>query len=329
MSVKYKDYYDILGVTREATEKEIKSAYRKLARQYHPDVNPGAEEKFKEINEAYEVLSDPKKREMFNQLGNNWRHGAQFDPSDFGGFGGFGGGAQHINLNDLFGGGGAGASGFSDFFDLLFGGMGGLHIAPRTGQPMGTGGSGSRGTYHSHSRQRHPHATHGPSPADVEQTLVLTLEEVATGVEKVIYAAHSGEALTVKVPKGVKNGGKIRLSGKGKACGNLYLVVTYQKHPQFTVDGLNIIYDAKIPVYDLVLGSEITVPTLTGESGMLRIPAQTQSGQLMRLKGKGLTDGKTTGDLHVRLRAVLPETLTDEEVALYQQLKILRTQTEL
>lgn len=335
MSVKYKDYYELLGVDRQASDKEIKSAYRKLARKYHPDVNPSAEEKFKEINEAYEVLSDSKKRGMYDQLGSNWRHGTQFNPDDFAGFGG-GFNGQQVNINDLFGAGGFGggqASGFSDFFDVLFGGMGGgIHIDPRTGQPInmgqnrGAGGSRARASAHSYGGgHAHASASAGRDKSfDVEQTLELTLKEVATGVEKAIYANHSGESLTVTVPKGVKNGGKIRLQGKGRSGhGNLYLVIKYAKHPHFAVDGLHLIYEAKVPVYDLVLGGDIEVPTLTG-TGHLTVPPKTQPGQLMRLKGQGLSDGKTTGDLRIRLRATLPAEMTNDEVALYKELKALR-----
>ncbi len=203
-----------------------------------------------------------------------------------------------------------------------------MHIDPRTGQPVNGGASYAHASAGRGGRASASARTGGRDKSlDVEQTLELSLKEVSEGVEKAIYANHSGDSIKVTIPKGVKNGGKIRLTGKGKQgysgeTGNLYLVIKYQKHPHFTVDGLHLIFEAKVPIYDFALGGEIEVPTLTG-SGNLTIPPKTQPGQLMRLKGQGLSDGKTTGDLRVRLRAQLPEELTDEQIKLFEQLKTI------
>lgn len=329
MAVQYKDYYEILGVPRGATEKEIKSSYRKLARKFHPDINPDAAEKFKEINEAYEVLGDAEKRKRYDSLGSNWRHGAGFDPSAAG----FGGGT--VNFEDLFGGGGGfsggggfgGASGFSDFFDALFGQMG-----------VQTGGfSGGGGFHQAYGPQaaragarRGPQAQPRPVQLDVEQPLSLSLKEVAEGVEKKIKTPYSNRTLTVKVPKGVKPGGKIRLTGEGKQTaggqkGNLYLVVQYAPHPQFEVDGLNLIHEALVEIPVLVLGGEVQVPTLTGNVD-LKIPSGTQPGSVLRLKGHGLpgSSGSSPGHLLVRIKAQIPTQPTEEEKRLYQELRQLQ-----
>lgn len=315
MSVKYKDYYNVLGVDRSATEKEIKSAYRKLARKYHPDVDPSNEEKFKEINEAYEVLGDPDKRKLYDNLGANWRHGSNFEPPP--GFDGFGGGAHYRNvnfqdLNSMFG-----DTHFSDFFEMLFGQMG---VDPR----MAGYQAGGRGPY------AQTYAQAGPQPPaqslNIEQPLELSLEEVATGTEKSLRI--NGETVTVKIPKGVNPGAKIRLSGKGHQGaggrrGDLFMQVRYRRHPQFEVDGKNLVHEAQIPVCDLVLGGEIRIPTLSG-SGLLKIPKGTQTGKLMRLKGQGLPGKAGNGDLLVRLRAAIPENPSDTELKLYEQLRALR-----
>lgn len=327
MSVQYKDYYEILGVPRTASDKEIRSAYRKLARKYHPDVNAGEDKKFKDINEAYEALSDPEKRRMYDSLGSNWHQGQNFSPPPgFGGFGGGGGaGYQEINLNDLFGGAGGGMSGgagFSDFFEALFGqsmGMGGM------------GGMGQQSGFQDASRRQSGHHTRSASPKqdlNVEQPLPLSLEEVAQGATRSVYLQHSGKTVSVNIPKGVHTGAKIRLAGEGQAGrggqrGDAFLRVSYQPHPQFQVDGNHLIYEAPMPVPDLVLGGEIRVPTLGGE-GSVTIPPGTQPGRMLRLKGQGLPDkGGKTGDLLVRLKAVIPESPTEREKALYAELREL------
>jgi curved DNA-binding protein len=340
MAVQYKDYYQILGVSRDASEKEIKSAYRKLARKYHPDVDPASADKFKEINEAYEVLGDADKRKRYDSLGANWRHGSGFTPPP--GFEGY-----NVNMDDLgsifrdfgFGGAGAGgAGGFSDFFDLLFGQMGARGAGPgaRTQQRFGPGyGPAGPDSYYEYYEPsggggRGPAPTTTPS-LDVEQPLPLDLEEVAKGVTREVRVAHSGKSLTVVIPKGVKPNNKIRVSGEGKPGpggrrGDLFLIVQYRQHPLYEVDGQNLIYEAPVAVPDLVLGTEVNIPTLQGNV-VLSLKPGTQPGRLLRLKGQGLPskDGKTTGDLLVRPKARIPDHPTEQELALYRQLKALQS----
>jgi curved DNA-binding protein len=325
MGVEYKDYYNILGVSRSATEKEIRSAYRKLAREYHPDVNPGAEDKFKDINEAYEVLKDAEKRKLYDSLGSNWRQGQNFTPPP--GFDGW----QTVNLNDL-----GGMGGFSSFFESLFGGgFGGQGGFSGQGFPGGGGYAGYEdlfggGAYAGRGRRAEGRSQQAASPErlNVEEELYLDLEEIATGVRKEI-TTPSGRKVTVNVPKGVSEGAKIRLAGEGmqgrSGKGDLLLVVHYRKHPLFKVEDGNLVYEAPVPVPDLVLGGEIRVPTLQGELAM-RLPAGTQSGRLMRLKGQGLPGkGGTVGDLLVRPKAMIPEHPSEREKALYTELRQLAT----
>lgn len=320
MSVQFKDYYKILGVERTASEKEIKSAYRKLARQYHPDVNKGAEEKFKEINEAYEVLSDPEKRNRYDNLGSSWRHGASFEPPP--GYEGF-----NINFEDIGGLGGFGASGFSDFFDILFGQMG------------MTGSAGGR--RHQHNVEFGPgfetfQKTRTVKPQrktdlDIHQNLELTLEDLFSADKKnLLIQRGSGkpQSVSVKIPKGIKPGQKIKLSGQGQSSagksGDLYLTITLRQHPLYQLEDRNLIHEAAVPIHDLVLGTEITVPTIQGKVH-LKIPELTEPGKKLRLKGRGLP-GKTsedTGDLLVRVRAMFPDSLSSEEKTLYESIRNL------
>lgn len=319
MPVEYKDYYSILGVPRSATEKEIRSAYRKLAREYHPDVNPGAAEKFKDINESYEALKDPEKRRLYDSLGSNWRQGQNFTPPP--GYEGY----TTINLNDL-GGLGGEFGGFSSFFDAIFGGMGAQGFR---------GGPGTYGAYQQEMPQGRGRTRQArPEQLNVEQPLSLELEEVATGRQREVQTP-SGKRLTVNIPKGVKEGAKIRLAGEGLQGrsgqrGDLLLVVQYRPHPRFKIEEGNLVSEVPIPVPDLVLGGEIQVKTLTGE-GAIRIPAGTQPGKLLRLKGQGLPgkDGQAAGDLLVRLKAVIPEQPSEQEKALYQELRALQSHPDL
>lgn len=308
--MQYKDYYKILGVDKRASEREIKQAYRKLARQYHPDVNPGnkqAEEKFKTINEAYEVLSDPGKRRKYDQLGASYFRWQQQggDPRGFDWSQWFtgrpGGGGVHVeygDLGDLFGGGG-----FSDFFQSIFGGAGGQRSSGRRVSRKGR---------------------------DYEQPVEITLEEAAHGTQRLLEA--DGERITVKIPPGVKTGSKVRVAAKGGAgigggaAGDLYLKVTVAKHPVFERRGNNLHCDVVVDLYTAVLGGEAEVPTLNGKV-RLKIPAGTQGGRTFRLREKGmpyLRNLGKRGDLYARIKISVPRRLRKRERALFEELASLR-----
>lgn len=306
--VKYKDYYETLGVTRSADEKEIKAAYRKLARQYHPDANPGdksAEEKFKEISEAYEVLKDPDKRKRYDMLGSNWKNGADFTPPP--GFGGFT--FDFGNFSEF-----SRGSAFSDFFETLFG----QHFGPPT-DSMGPRGFGT------------PRTTRGQ---DSEAEIELTIEEVSQGTTRNIHVSgpttSKPKTLQVKIPPGVREGSKVRVPGEGGpslsggAPGDLFLKVKIKPHPVFSIEGENLVSELQITPAQAVLGGEATVTTLDGPV-RINIPAMSQSGRLLRLRERGLPKLKQSarGDQLVRLKIVVPATVTPEEKALYEQLLAL------
>ena len=305
MGVEYKDYYKILGVTKEATEKEIKSAYRKLARTYHPDVNPSAEAKFKNINEAYEVLGDAEKRKRYDSLGSAWSDGSQFNPPpgvDFGGMGGgFGNGGFHFSQSaqDL--------GGFSDFFDMLFGA--GFQQQAGFGQQA----------YH-----QAPHMQTPAESLDLESPFQLTLQELYHPGKKNIRI--NGQSLSITVPKGSKPGTKIKLKGQGRQGrgrqGDLYLVIACIPEQPFDIEGRNITYALQLAISELVLGTTARVP-LFGEQVTVKIPPGIEPGKKLRVKGKGLT-GKSpheNGDLFVEIHVNLPKTLTDEQKKLFEALK--------
>jgi len=301
--VKYKDYYDTLGITRSATEKEVKAAYRKLARQYHPDANPGdksAEEKFKEISEAYEVLRDADKRRRYDQLGANWKAGADFTPPP--GFGGFN--FDFRNFQDLQG------SPFSDFFESLFG----QHFGTTGGVAGTAGGFGRRPT----------------KGQDSEADIDLTIEEVFKGTARNIHvqSPHAKpKTLQVKIPAGVKQGSKVRVPGEGGpspaggAPGDLFLRVRIKPHPIYSLDGENVVSELQISPAKAVLGGEASVQTLDGPV-TINVPPLSQNGRLLRLRERGLPRLKqaTRSDHLVRLKIVAPSTVTPEEKSLYEQL---------
>ncbi len=316
----YKDYYKILGVSRDASEKEIKRAYRKLARKYHPDVNPGdkkAEERFKAINEAYEVLSDKEKRAQYDQLGSQYqqwqRMGGQGnvpweDLMRQAGFGGTGGG----NVRYEFHTGGGDAGGFSDFFEMLFGGLGGFG-----------------GTTQTRTRPR----TRRRTPIrgqDLEHEVTISLEEAYHGTTRVFD--YNGKRLTVHIPPGAKTGTRVRLSGKGGEgyaggeAGDLYLKVQVADHPVYERKGDDLYRDFTIDLYTAVLGGEVRIPTLGGDV-RLKIPPGTQSGQKFRLAGRGmphLRNPEKHGDLYVRVLIGVPKDLTPEERQLFEKLAAMR-----
>jgi curved DNA-binding protein len=302
MPVQYKDYYQSLGVSRTASADEIKKAFRKLAREFHPDVakdKKKAEEKFKEINEAYEVLSDADKRKKYDELGANWKSGAEFRPPP--GYGGFGGGqtfrgGRPMSSEDFethFGG-----TGFSDFFEQLFGSR----------MRGGAGGFGQRDGF----------AAEEPESRDIEGDIMVTLEEAKRGSVRTVTIRHENrtDSHQVKIPAGITEGQKLRIAGRGEGGGDLYLRVRLAKHPDFEVDGHNLIYELELAPWEAALGAEISVPTLDGKVN-IKIPAGTASGQKLRVRGRGL--GKA-GDLLVTTKIVVPHKIPDGQKKLWEQL---------
>lgn len=299
--MKYKDYYQILGVPRGASAEEIKKAYRRLARKYHPDVSKeaGAEERFKEVNEANDVLSDPDKRAAYDQLG-FYRPGQDFrPPPDWGArFGGGGGGAE-------FGGG----MDFSDLFSQLFGGGMGS---------MGGHGGGAQGF----------RGRGAPKGRDVEARITLTLEEAYHGVEKQVSLGSGGEGGTVRfrVPPGALPGKRLRLAGKGQASpyggprGDLFLDIQVAPHARYRLEGRDILLDTPIAPWEAALGCSLVVPTLNGNV-RIRVQAGARSGQKLRLPGRGMPAKEGAGDFYVQLQMVLPSALSDEARELLKQLE--------
>jgi len=325
-----KDYYQILGVSRTASEKEIKQAYRRLARQYHPDLNPGdksAEAKFKEINAAYEVLSDPEKRKKYDQFGDQWEYAEQFAKS--GGTGGvrwdFGTGGTTFEYGDL--------GDLGDIFSSLFSDSG-MGFKMRRGPQRGQ---------------------------DIESPIEVTLEEAYHGSTRVIQLqtaepciACGGtgrvgnrvcticngtggkvipKRLEVKIPAGVRDGSKIRIAGEGGpgyaggSKGDLYLVVKILPHKLFEHKGDDLYTEVSVPLATAVLGGEVGLPTLNGNLA-LKIPPETQNGKVFRLAGKGMPrfhrGNASYGDMFAKVKVVLPTNLTDEERKLFERLRSLR-----
>lgn len=304
--MQYKDYYQTLGVSKSASKDEIRKAFRKLARQYHPDVakdKKGAEGKFKEINEAYEVLGDEEKRKQYDELGANWQSGG-FSPPP-------GERRRHPrDGGDPFSGGQFGGTGFSDFFEQFFSGS-----AQRGRNPFGGMGG-------------FPAEQEGG--ADIEADLLVTIEEALHGAKKKISFRREGsskvETYEVRIPQNVRAGQRIRLAGQGEAAGSrgkagdLYLRVKFAQHPDYRVAGGDLIHDLEVPITRLVLGGECEVPTPDGPV-RLKIPAGTQPGRKFRLKGRGLPMGAgVRGDFLVELNVVLPSSLSPEEQALWEKL---------
>lgn len=348
MAVEYKDYYRILGVGKDASEKEIKQAYRRLARKYHPDVNPGdasAEDRFKEIGEAYAVLGDAQKRKKYDQFGPSlrdgsfWRQGGatagprsntrvytttrdfakDFDASGFG-------------------------TGFSDFFDALFGQGGFGRARSATAEPGAAPANGAS-------------ARSALKGSDVEQPIEVTLEEVATGGNRVFSmqipetcSTCRGTALVngklcatcqgagtvsksrrieVKIPAGVQTGSRIRIKGEGNPSpsggpkGDLYLVVTVQPHPTFDRKGNDLYVEVPVPLTKAMLGGEVSVPTLKGGQLSMKVPSETQNARTFRLAGQGLPAlrGDDKGDLYAKVRVILPTNLSARERELFQDLR--------
>ena len=305
--MEFKDYYKILGVSRDASAEDIKRAYRKLARQYHPDKNKskGAEDKFKEANEANEVLSDPKKRAAYDQLGANWKAGQQFTPPPGweqhfgrGGFGGRGGGGR----------GGFSAGGdFSDFFSTLFGAAGGNPFGAGGfedfAQGAGFGGAGAR----------------GPRMAqDQRAAITIGLDDSFHGAQRTITLSN-GRSLSVRIPKGITNGQTIRLAGQGINGGDLLLEVTLAEHDEFRAEGRDVHVALHVAPWEAALGARVPVRTLGGPVE-LGIPAGSQTGRKLRLKGRGLP-GTTPGDQIVTIEIQTPPADDAEAKRFYEEMK--------
>ena len=326
MPVQFRDYYETLGVSKTATSDDIRKAFRKLARQFHPDVakdKKTAEEKFKQINEAYEVLSDSAKRAKYDQLGAGWQQYEQAGSPGGGARPGRSGGAKRGGCGRVefdFGG-----TGYSDFFEQFFGGRGGGGRAP--------GGGGAGFDFFT---QQQAAAERG---ADVEADISVTLEEALRGSRRPISLRRSGangsakvETYDVKIPAGVHEGQRIRLRSRGEAgasggaAGDLYLRVRLAPHPDFRVEaGGDLYHDLTVAPWQAVLGGEVTVPTLEGAM-KLKIPPGSQVGQRFRLRGRGLpaTGGART-DLYVQVGVTLPEKLGEQERELWEALSKVST----
>lgn len=305
-----KDFYKTLGVGKKASADEIKKAYRKLARQYHPDRNPGdkaAEEKFKAVGEAYEVLSNPEDRKQYDAIRTFGGGGARFTSGGAGGAGGFedlfgglfgggragAGGATNINIDDILGSFGASAGGASS--SGSGGGFGGFNF------PFGGGG-----------------ATPKRKGADLREKISIPLRQAASGTTIKINTTD-GRSVTARIPAGVSDGQKIRIAGKGSpgvgggANGDIILTVTVEKHPVYELRGKDIYVDVPITLGEAALGSTVRVPTLDGGSVQVKVPAGSTTGKLLRCRGKGMPKGKSGhGDLYVRLQVSVPKDLSDE-----------------
>lgn len=294
--MEYKDYYKVLGVERSASEKEIKTAYRRAARKYHPDVSKekDAEARFKEINEAYDVLNDKEKRQRYDQLGANWKAGDPFGGAGgFEGFGGFGGGG--------FQGGQAGAGGanFSDFFESIFGGgMGGM-------------GGGARQQQHQQAQPQQP------QPQSLN--LNLSLEDIYEGAVKTVKLPGSN-SVQVRIPQGIEEGKKIRLSGKGAHGTDLHLKIKTLEHRHFERKGLDIYYTLPLTPWEAGLGATVEIPTLGGAL-QVKIPANAQTGKRMRLKERGMRSKQGVGDMIVTLQIYNPPVERENEKLILEQMQ--------
>ncbi len=308
MAVKYRDYYETLGVSKDASQDEIKKAFKKLARQYHPDVakdQPDAEERFKAVNEAYEVLGDPEKREKYDTLGPGWQQG-----QDFGDYAGHPGASYEYHFG--------GSTGFSDFFESLFGARGG-------GDPFGAFGGARTGRARS---------TRPMAGEDIEADLLVRIEEIMHGSSREIRLARptadgrpgKESTIRVKIPKGIAGGQRIRCAGlgypgvNGGPDGDLYLRVRLERHPLFKPDGNDLMGELVLAPWEAVLGTSATIPTPHGDVKMTVKPG-THPGTQLRLRGKGLPTGKDGhGDLYVTVVVEFPDTVTDDERELWKAL---------
>lgn len=293
--MEFQDYYQTLGISKSASADDIKKAYRKLARKYHPDKNPGnkaSEEKFKQVQEAYDVLSDPKKRRKYDILGKRWKY-----TEGDGNFGG-GGGNPFSEFEDIFSGGGSSGGGFSDFFEKFFG-----------------GGFGNKSS------------TKGE---DLQTSISISMEEAYKGTTRIITSR--GESLRIKLQAGINDGKKIRLKGKGNPginggkTGDLYVTIRVLPDSRFSIEDGNLTTNVSVSLYKLVLGGKIKAQTPEGEVAVT-IPAGTNPNKALRLKGKGMKkeNTDTKGDLYIKMSVQIPKNLTSKEKALFEELAQLRS----
>ncbi len=319
--MEYKDYYKILGIDRNASEQDIKRAYRRLARQFHPDVNPEnrqAEERFKEINEAYEVLGDAEKRAKYDRLGSSWqqwqragRDPGQYDWSQW--FSGTTPGGVYVewdnDLSSLFTG---GEGIFSEFFNTIF---------------------GSTATKRPPTNRRSSASSRGARGRDVEAEVEIRLEEVLSGATRTLE--RNGQRIRVKIPPGAREGSRVRIAGKGESGyggtppGDLYLTIHITPHPIFQRQANNLLCELPLDLYTAVLGGRLSVPTLNGQVS-LKIPAGTQGGTVFRLRGQGLPDPHQPGqrgDMLVTVHIQVPQHLTPDEQKLFEKLAHLHNQS--
>lgn len=347
--MEYKDYYKILGVSKNATQDEIKKAYRKLARQYHPDTNPGdkkAEEKFKEIGEAYEVLKDPEKRARYDQLGANWKHFSQAGAQGWQGWPGAGSGQSYsynfsggsFDFGDL-------GSGFSEFFEMFFGKGSEDRFSTIFGN-MGMGQAGSQSSYQrtsSTGQQSRQSSQSGQSSQgrrtwwgasapqrgqDYQYQLEITLREAYFGTQRSVTLKKDEKVrtVTVKVPKGIKDGGKIRVKGeggpglRGGEAGDLYFIIKILPHHFFTVKEHDLYCEVPVSIKEAILGANIDIPTFEGMVSV-KLPPHTQTEKMLRLKGKGMPKlkGDGSGDLYVKVKVVIPESLSPEQKKKFEE----------
>lgn len=275
--MEFKDYYKALGVEPSASEAEIKTAYRRLARKFHPDVSKeaGAEERFKAVNEAYEVLKDKDKRAQYDQLkASGYRPGEEFRPPP-----GFGGGGFQFDFNEM-----GGNAGFSDFFESLFGGA-------RRPQPQPPAGSRVR--------------------------LAIPLERAFSGGKQKIRIGE--RTLEIGIPAGIRPGQTIRLAGQGDRGGDLLIEISYHEHPEFELDGQNVLYTLSLMPWQAALGATVSVPTLGGKVD-LKVPPESDSGKRLRLKGRGMPGKAGHGDQLVEIEITAPAPKTPEQEALYRRM---------
>ena len=333
--MEYKDYYKTLDVPRDASQDEIKKKYRKMAAKFHPDKNPNnkkAEQKFKEIGEAYEVLKDPEKRKLYDKVGSDWKKYEQagasaddFNWQQYAGRRGGGGGRQRVNINmdDIFGGGqqsAGGGSPFSSFFETLFGGG----QFENGGDPFGA--AQGRQQYSTGRGRRAPQAV-----ADSEAVVQVDLKDVLTGAEKHLRVGN--EKMKVKIPAGIEDGKRLKLKGKGQPGpggrkGNLYLKIKINEPEGIERKGKDIIQTTDLPVHRAVLGGTLTVETLEGKV-KLNIPENTQNGKMFRLAGRGIPEFNNPakrGNYYVKVSLQLPDKLSQEEKDLYKKLSEIRSE---